>query len=122
MKLKEQAQTSTNQKLHDRYQEIRKLTEELCEPLQPEDFVVQPVVDVSPPKWHLAHTTWFFENFVLKNQLPGYKVFDDDYHFLFNSYYETEGERWIRAERGMLTRPWVKEIMSYREYVDAHMK
>lgn len=122
MKLKQQAQTSTNLKLHEQYLHVRRLTEEICKPLQPEDFVVQPVVDVSPPKWHLAHTTWFFENFILKDHLPGYKVFDDDYHFLFNSYYETEGERWIRAERGYLTRPWVKEIMAYRQYVDEHMK
>ena len=104
------------------YESVRLLTEEICAPLQPEDFVVQPVVDVSPPKWHLAHTTWFFENFILKDHMPGYKVFDEDYHFLFNSYYETEGERWIRAERGVLSRPWVKEIMAYRNYVDEHMK
>lgn len=104
------------------YQNVRQLTEEICTPLQPEDFVVQPVVDVSPPKWHLAHTTWFFENFVLKDHMQGYQVFDDDYHFLFNSYYETEGDRWIRSERGVLSRPWVKEIMAYRNYVDEHMK
>ena len=104
------------------YLKVRALTNELCEPLQPEDFVVQPVVDVSPPKWHLAHTTWFFENFVLKPNMADYKVFDKDYHFLFNSYYETEGERWIRSERGALSRPWVNEIMAYRSYVDEHMK
>ena len=113
--------TPTTNLLQD-YLNVRDLTAEICDPLQPEDYVVQPVVDVSPPKWHLAHTTWFFENFVLKNHMPGYKVFDDDYHFLFNSYYETEGERWIRAERGVLSRPWVNEIMKYREYVDEHMK
>ena len=107
--------------LANKYQEVRNLTLEICEPLQPEDFVVQPVVDVSPPKWHLGHTTWFFENFILKDYMPGYKVFDKDYNFLFNSYYEHVGERWIRAERGMLTRPWVKEIMAYRSYVDEHM-
>lgn len=108
--------------LLQKYLNVRALTEEICDPLQPEDFVVQPVVDVSPPKWHLAHTTWFFENFVLKDFMPGYKLFDNDYHFLFNSYYETEGERWIRADRGLLSRPWVKEILAYREYVDEHMK
>lgn len=121
MKLKETAETTTNQNILSQYLEIRKLTEEVCEPLQPEDYVVQPVVDVSPPKWHLAHTTWFFENFILKEHFSGYKLFDDDYHFLFNSYYETEGERWIRSERGVLTRPWVKEIMAYRKYVDESM-
>lgn len=108
-------------KLLNLFAEVRAQTEKICEPLQPEDFVVQPVVDVSPPKWHLAHTTWFFENFVLKGNVGGYKLFDDDYHYLFNSYYETEGERWIRAERGTLSRPWVNEIMSYRAYVNEHM-
>ncbi len=117
-----QPKTIKKESLFSQYAEVRSLTEEICEPLQPEDFVVQPVVDVSPPKWHLAHTTWFFENFVLKDFMPDYRLFDDDYHFLFNSYYETEGERWIRSERGVLSRPWVKEIMAYRQYVDEHMK
>lgn len=117
-----QPKTIEKNSIFSQYSEVRLLTEEICEPLQPEDFVVQPVVDVSPPKWHLAHTTWFFENFVLKDFMPDYKLFDDDYHFLFNSYYETEGERWVRSERGTLSRPWVKEIMAYRKYVDEHMK
>ena len=121
MNASDPAATIDSQKYLAAFLEIRKMTEELCEPLQPEDFVVQPVIDVSPPKWHLAHTTWFFENFILKDYLPGYKVFDDDYHFLFNSYYETEGERWVRSERGSLTRPWVNEIMQYRAYVNEHM-
>lgn len=103
------------------FKEVRLHTEQICEPLQPEDFVVQPIVDVSPPKWHLAHTTWFFENFVLKGQVNDYQLFDEDYHFLFNSYYETEGERWIRADRGTLSRPWVNEIFAYRKYVNEHM-
>jgi len=122
MKLNEQIQVINNQELLSRYIEIRRMTQEICEPLQPEDFVVQPVEDVSPPKWHLAHTTWFFENFVLKHHLKDYKVFDKDYHFLFNSYYETEGDRWLRSKRGALTRPWVNEIMAYSNYVDEHMK
>lgn len=109
------------QRLIDQFNEVRKLTLEICEPLQPEDFVVQPVVDVSPPKWHLAHTTWFFEVFILKKYVSDYQLFDDDYPFLFNSYYENEGERWIRAERGSLSRPWVNEIMAYRNYVDENM-
>lgn len=116
--LSTQAKQST---LLERYKAARMQTEELCEPLQPEDFVVQPVVDVSPPKWHLAHTTWFFESFILKNNLPDYKLFDDDYPYLFNSYYETEGDRWVRADRGLLSRPWVNEIMAYRKYIDEHM-
>jgi len=104
------------------FKETRTKTEYICGPLQPEDFVVQPVDEVSPPKWHLAHTTWFFENFVLKDHVDDYKLFDDDYHFLFNSYYETEGDRWIRSKRGSLSRPWVNEIMSYRKYVNEHME
>lgn len=108
--------------LRQLFMDVRAQTEKICEPLQPEDFVVQPVIDVSPPKWHLAHTTWFFENFILKDNVPDYKLFDDDYHFLFNSYYESEGERWIRAERGSLSRPWVNEIMAYRKYVNEHMQ
>lgn len=114
-------QPSQLQVLLTQYMTVRSLTHELCKPLQPEDFVVQPVVEVSPPKWHLAHTTWFFENFVLKVAMPNYQVFDKDYHFLFNSYYETEGERWIRSERGALSRPWVNEIFAYRNYVDQYM-
>jgi ergothioneine biosynthesis protein EgtB len=110
------------QDLLAQFKAARAQTEYICEPLQPEDFVVQPVIDVSPPKWHLAHTTWFFENFVLKDHVDDYKLFDDDYHFLFNSYYETEGDRWIRSERGSLSRPWVNEIMAYRQYVNEHME
>lgn len=122
MKPTTQVATTDNEKLLSQYAETRLLTTEICGPLQPEDFVVQPAEEVSPPKWHLAHTTWFFENFILKEHYPDYNLFDDDYHFLFNSYYETEGDRWQRSERGFLTRPWVKEIMAYRDYVDEHMQ
>ena len=80
------AQVGRQQELTNRFNEVRQLTLEICEPLQPEDFVVQPVVDVSPPKWHLAHTTWFFEIFILKKYVSDYRLFDDDYPFLFNSY------------------------------------
>jgi len=103
------------------YQKIRQLTEYICEPLVHEDYVVQPIVDVSPPKWHLAHTTWFFENFVLVPHYSNYKVCNSDYSFLFNSYYETVGERVLRPNRGNLTRPGVEEVYRYREYVDKHM-
>ncbi len=119
--LGDEAKTEIDSLLPD-YLSVRALTEEICDPLQPEDYVVQPVVDVSPPKWHLGHTTWFFENFILKEFLPEYRLFDQDYHFLFNSYYEHEGERWQRANRGLLSRPWVNEVMAYRKYVDDHMK
>ncbi len=122
MNTSDQATIFSSKEYLNKFLEIRRMTEEICEPLQPEDFVVQPVVDVSPPKWHLAHTTWFFETFILKDHMPGYKLFDDDYPFLFNSYYENEGERWVRADRGVLTRPWVKEIMQYRAYVNEHME
>ncbi len=78
-------------------------------------------MDVSPPKWHLAHTTWFFETFVLSNS-PGYKVFNDDYGFLFNSYYESVGKRVLRVNRGLMTRPTIDEVMDFRQFVDERME
>lgn len=111
----------TMESLKIRFQGVRNQTEKLCETLQDEDFVVQPVVDVSPPKWHLAHTTWFFETFVLQEFKKDYEVYDDQYNFLFNSYYESVGQRTIRAERGFMTRPTVKEIFSYRAYIDSQV-
>ncbi|KQS32439.1 ergothioneine biosynthesis protein EgtB [Pedobacter sp. Leaf194] len=107
--------------LVEKYLSIRKYSEELCQPLQAEDYVVQPVVDVSPPKWHLGHTTWFFETFLLKAFSPGYQVYDDNYNFVFNSYYETIGNRVIRTDRGNLSRPSVNDIYKYRSYVDEAM-
>ena len=100
------------------YSEVRNQSEKLCQPLKVEDYVAQPITDVSPPKWHLAHTTWFFENFILVPYDANYKVFHKDYGFLFNSYYVSAGARWIRAERGYLTRPTVQEVYQYRAYVD----
>ena len=100
---------------------MRQQTEYLCEPLAPEDFVVQPISDVSPPKWHLAHSTWFFENFLAASQIPGYRRFHPQYAYLFNSYYQHAGERWQRAMRGNLSRPTTEEILQYRKYVDEHM-
>ena len=104
------------------YQKVRSQTEKICEPLSAEDYVVQPVVDVSPPKWHLAHTTWFFETFILQKFLTDYKVFNPEFNFLFNSYYESVGERVIRADRGNITRPIVAEIHAYRKHVDQAME
>lgn len=104
-----------------RFKETRAQTRFLCETLEVEDFVVQPVVDVSPLKWHLGHTTWFFENFILAPHLKEYKPFHPKFNYLFNSYYVAAGERWTRANRGQLTRPTVKEIFRYREYVEEHM-
>ncbi len=103
------------------YQDIRKRSEQICEPLQTEDYVVQPVVDVSPPKWHLGHTTWFFETFILKPFAIGYKEFNADYNYVFNSYYETIGARVIRTDRGNLSRPSVEDVYHYRDYVDKAM-
>ncbi len=107
--------------LLNKYKAVRVRSEQLCAPLQTEDHVVQPVADVSPPKWHLAHTTWFFEMLVLKPYFEGYRFFNEEYSFLFNSYYEHFGERVLRTDRGNLSRPSVHEIMDYRHYVDRNM-
>lgn len=104
-----------------KYSEIRNHSVKICEPLEIEDYVVQPIVDVSPPKWHLGHTTWFFETFILEPNFPGYQVFDAQYNFVFNSYYETIGARVIRTDRGNLSRPSVSDIYQYRKYVDEQM-
>ncbi|MDQ6814838.1 MAG: ergothioneine biosynthesis protein EgtB [Bacteroidota bacterium] len=105
----------------ERYSTVRKRTEAICEPLETEDFVVQPIADVSPPKWHIGHTTWFFETFILKKYTQDYKEFNSDYNYVFNSYYETVGARVIRTDRGNLSRPTVKDIFNYRHYVDEAM-
>ncbi|MFD2863424.1 ergothioneine biosynthesis protein EgtB [Mucilaginibacter antarcticus] len=107
--------------LLDRYFKVRKHTEAICSHLQTEDYVVQPVADVSPPKWHIGHTTWFFETFILKPYFMGYQEFDANYNFVFNSYYEAVGNRVIRTDRGNLSRPTVIDIYRYREYVDDAM-
>ncbi|BAV06363.1 ergothioneine biosynthesis protein EgtB [Filimonas lacunae] len=108
--------------LLNEYKKVRDRSAFICRPLKTEDYVVQPVVDVSPPKWHLGHTTWFFETFLLMPHCEGYQVFDADYNFVFNSYYESVGKRVIRTDRGNLSRPSVSDIYSYREYVDAAME
>lgn len=104
-----------------RYRAVRAFTIALTNSLEPEDFVVQSMPEASPVKWHLAHTSWFFEEFLLREMLPGYRVFHDRYGFLFNSYYYQVGKMHRRAERGLLTRPPLHEVIAYREYVDAHM-
>ena len=107
-----------------RFRAVRAQTEAFCEPLVTEDFVVQSMPDVSPTKWHLAHTTWFWETFVLRgfpDLAPGYELFDEAYPFLFNSYYVQAGERHCRAQRGYLSRPTVDDVRAYRAYVDAAM-
>jgi len=105
------------QSLLDFFLETREQTNKICEPLEIEDYVVQPIVDVSPPKWHLGHTTWFFEEFILKPHAKGYTLFDKDFAFVFNSYYETVGKRVVRANRGNMSRPSVEQVYAYRSYV-----
>ncbi|MEO6961961.1 MAG: ergothioneine biosynthesis protein EgtB [Puia sp.] len=108
--------------LSEKYEVLREYTEEICKPLLTEDYVVQPVVDVSPPKWHIGHVTWFFETFILIPYDKGYVEFDPQYSFVFNSYYETAGARVIRTDRGNLSRPTVDDIYKYRKYVDEAMQ
>ncbi len=108
--------------LIEKFKTIRAHTEVICAPLHTEDYVAQPIVDVSPPKWHLAHTTWFFETFILKVFKKDYTVFDTDFNFLFNSYYETIGKRVLRDSRGTLTRPETSKIYEYRKYVNTHIE
>lgn len=111
-----------NDPVLDFFLETRKHTEHLCTPLEIEDYVVQPIIDVSPPKWHLGHTTWFFEEFILKQHSKNYQVFDADFSFVFNSYYETVGKRVVRSDRGNLSRPSVQSVYEYRDHVTAAMK
>lgn len=104
------------------FKEIRLYSEQLCVPLNKEDFIPQRSYFASPPKWHLAHVTWFFEMFILKEYSPNYRCFQQGYEFLFNSYYNAMGERLKRDERGLLTRPSVDEIYQYRAYVNEHIE
>ena len=99
------------------YAAVRSATEALVEPLSAEDSAAQSMEDASPAKWHLAHTTWFFETFVLE-ALPGHRAFDDSYRVLFNSYYNTVGEQHPRPRRGLLTRPSLADVRAYRTHVD----
>jgi ergothioneine biosynthesis protein EgtB len=104
-----------------RYHLVRKFTEQLCQPLLTEDYVIQAMPDVSPPKWHLAHTSWFFETFILATASSSYRSPHDSYAYLFNSYYVAAGERHCRPKRGLLSRPTVEEIYRYRTHVDQQM-
>ena len=104
------------------YSAVREQTVKLCEPLEIEDYIPQPSEDVSPPKWNIAHTTWFFEEMILKKFAEGYEEFNPQFGFLFNSYYNTVGERTKRDMRGSISRPTVKEVFEYRKYVDRKMK
>ncbi len=113
--------TSAASLLMDRYQQIRQISERICQPLAIEDYTIQSMPDVSPPKWHLAHTTWFFETFLLVPHLPRYTVFHPQFGYLFNSYYEAVGARHPRDRRGLLSRPTVAEVYEYRAWVDRAM-
>lgn len=113
---------TATERLSDRYRRIRAATEALCAPLETEDFGIQTMPDVSPPKWHLAHVSWFFETFVLKPFLPDYVEFHPQFAQLFNSYYETVGRFHPRPERGLLSRPTVAAVFAYRAHVDTAME
>ena len=110
------------QDILQQYKQVRARTEHICQPLEPEDTVVQPIVDVSPPKWHMAHTSWFFETFLLKPHLSKYKEFHPQYGYLFNSYYNSVGSRVQRDQRGTLTRPPLRDIYTFRKHIDEHMQ
>ncbi|MEX2121179.1 MAG: ergothioneine biosynthesis protein EgtB [Pirellulales bacterium] len=105
----------------DRYRSVRGLTEHLCTPLEVDDYQLQSMAECSPPKWHLAHTTWFFETFVLADHAKTRTPYHPAFALLFNSYYEALGERWPRPRRGLLSRPTVAEIYTYRHAVDEQM-
>lgn len=106
----------------ERFAAVRDLTVGLCRGLTPEDMALQSMPDASPAKWHLAHSSWFFEQFVLGPHAPGYRPFHPEYGYLFNSYYESVGARHPRPARGLLSRPGVAEILDYRAHVDRHMQ
>lgn len=103
------------------FRAVRQISEALCAPLTTEDYVVQGMADVSPTKWHLAHTSWFFETFVLEPHLPGYRPLDDRYRVLFNSYDNGVGPQFPRPQRGHLSRPTVQDVFAYRAHVDKAM-
>ncbi|MEX1099928.1 MAG: DinB family protein, partial [Bacteriovoracaceae bacterium] len=103
------------------YNSARKSSLNLCKPLSIDDYNVQPKDEVSPPKWHLAHTTWFFETFILKSFYNNYKVFHPKFDYIFNSYYKGHGEHWKQSRRSLLSRPTVDDVYRYRAYVDRHI-
>jgi ergothioneine biosynthesis protein EgtB len=107
--------------LATRFAEVRRTTERLCAPLSAEDQMLQPMPDASPAKWHQAHTTWFFETFLLLPYAPGYRAFDERFTYVFNSYYKQLGGHPMRANRGLMSRPSLEEMRAYRTHVDQHM-
>ena len=107
--------------LRSQYEQVRTLWDNLCKPLVREDYVMQTEAGVSPPKWHLAHTTWFFEEFILKDHLKGYEIFNEKFPFLFNSYYNSMGQFMEKESRGMVSRPTLDDVLAYRRHVDSAM-
>jgi len=112
------ATSASSEAIAERYRAVREATERLCAPLSPEDCGAQSMPDASPAKWHLAHTTWFFETFVLEQALAGFLPFHPDFRILFNSYYNTVGDQYPRPERGLVTRPSLDRVNEYRAHVD----
>ena len=107
--------------LSQRYRAVRAASLALAEPLSAEDCALQSMPDASPTKWHLAHTSWYFETFALEPGLPGYRSFEPEFRVLFNSYYNGVGPQYARPQRGLLTRPSLAEVLAYREHVDRHV-
>ena len=107
--------------ISEQFRRVRSQTEYLTRNLSAEDMLAQSMADASPAKWHLAHTTWFFETFILSEYLPNYKAFNKSFAHLFNSYYVSAGSRYLRSNRGLLTRPTLNEVLTYRHHVDEHM-
>lgn len=106
----------------DAYCAVRQSSMRIAEPLEPEDCCIQSMPDVSPTKWHLAHTSWFFETFILKPALPGYRSLNPEYEYLFNSYYNSVGRQYPRSDRGLLSRPTLATVMEYRFQIDESMR
>ncbi|PWU17506.1 MAG: ergothioneine biosynthesis protein EgtB [Verrucomicrobia bacterium] len=118
----ERAAACSKTELLEHYLTVRRFSEELCRTLEPEDYVIQTMPEMSPTKWHLAHTSWFFETFIIKPYLRDYRPLHPQYAFLFNSYYNAVGKMHARPQRGLISRPTVKDTYAYRQHVDAAME
>ncbi len=117
----EQPLALSRNEMHAAYRAVRSRSEQICAPLAVEDYLIQPMTEASPPKWHLAHVSWFFETFLLKPFLADYRPIDPRYEYLFNSYYDSVGAQWPRPQRGLLSRPTVAEVYAFRSHVDEAM-
>src|SRR3982751_230430 len=115
-----QATDTNTQRLLELYQQVRARTMEIVAPLETEDYVIQTAEFMSPPRWHIGHTSWFFET-LLQTYVPGYQVYSQEFLFYFNSYYEGFGARIERPKRGTKSRPTVRETVAYRDHIDAEM-